>query len=703
MIHRSPRLLPALLLAAAVAPVPAGAQTSGSPAADTARTASDTLDALPLAPVEVTVLRTPEQGARVPYAVSALDREELARGRSGAFLEEALDGLAGVQVQNRFNYAVGERLAIRGFGSRAQFGIRGVKVLVDGIPATMPDGQSTLDHLDLGSLGRAEVLRGPGSALYGNGAGGVLAFRSRSPWEGDVRQELRTVGGSNGLLDLRSLTTGSVGSTGYLASISRFEWDGFRDNPVEGGSYGAADRIQLNTQLTRPLAGGEIRGTFNLLNLDAENPSSLDAETLAEGTPARGFAVRQGTGKEVSQRQGGLVWEGPVGSAGLEVAGWALTRSVLNPIPPSIIDLDRRAGGGRALLRGESGPLRWSAGAEAEFQRDDRRNFDNDGGEATALTLDQLERVRSTGAFGRLGWGVASGVELTGSLRYDRVRFEAEDRFFVGGDPDDSGSRTLDAWSPSVGITVEAAPGVRLWANLATALETPTTTELANRPDGSGGFNPGLDPARARTLEAGVRGAAAGGRLGWEVAAFQTRIDDELVPFEVPGAPGRTFFRNAGESSHEGLEAMVRARPAPGWELDGAWTWVDARYEDFVVEGTEFSGNRIPGLAPHRVEGDLTREGDDWFVTLEAEWTDEVPVDDANTATADAYTLVDLRAGLERVSVDRWDVSPFAAVTNLGDTRYVSAVTVNAFGGRYYEPGPGRMFTVGATVAWSRR
>ena len=152
--------------------------------------AQEPLDAvIPLDSMVVTVLRGTVALDRAPYAVSVSSGQALQLGNTGFSLDEALQGIPGLQVQNRYNYTVGERISIRGFGARSQFGARGIKILVDGIPATMADGQSTLDHLDIGSLGRAEVLRGPAAAIYGNGGGGVLSFETAAPPVVPVRLE----------------------------------------------------------------------------------------------------------------------------------------------------------------------------------------------------------------------------------------------------------------------------------------------------------------------------------------------------------------------------------------------------------------------------------------------------------------------------------------------------------------------------------
>lgn len=667
-----------------------------------AQVSPDSIRPLALDSVVVEVLRTPVVLGDAPFSISVLGRAELARGKSGASLEEALQGLPGVEVQNRFNYAVGEQVSIRGFGARAQFGLRGSEAVVDGIPATLPDGQSTLDHVAIGSLGRVEALRGPASAVWGNAAGGVLLFRSRPPPLAPFREEAEVVLGSDGLRRYQSTTGGTLGSTGYLLSLSRLGWDGFRTDPLGSGTYGAATRHHLNGFLTTEAAGGELRLTLNGLDLDAENPGSISDSVLALGDRrAHAFNVTQRTGKQVRQGQVGLAWRGDAGGLGLDLAGWGIRRSLENPIPPTIVELERRAGGLRATVSSSRDPagLEWSLGAEAQLQRDDRSNFENDAGRRGTLTLDQDEAVTGVAAFGQAGVGLGSRVDLTAGLRYDRIRFRVTDRLTTN-DPDDSGERTLDAWSPSVGLHLELLPWVSAYGNVATFFETPTTTELANRPSGAGGFNPGLEPERGVTVEAGVRGRTEGG-VAFEVAAFRTGLDDELVPFEVADSPGRTFFRNAGSSTRTGVELLAWAPLGPHLTGQLTYTGVRARFDRFTADGVDLGGKRIPGLAPNRIEALLTATWNGGFAELRSEYTDAVPADDANTAATAAHWLLDLRMGADPVRRSGLSVEPWAGITNLLDERYSASVTVNAFGGRYFEPGPGRSFYLGARIGFS--
>jgi len=691
------RTLPKLPLAALLClATPMAAQDPPTSGADTV--------ALP--GIDVQVLRTPATGAG-PYAATV--RTDVALRTLGAAinLDDALRAIPGVQIQNRNNYAVGERWIIRGFGARSQFGVRGIRLLVDGIPASLPDGQASLDHVDAATLERIEILRGPSAARFGNAAGGVVAIETRRPGAGRAA-ELRAGAGSDGLFSGAISLEDGTGSVPFRVTARRLESDGYRTDRNSGEPYGGVERWTITGRADADFAEGILTLSGSALDLDALNPGSLPLDQLdAEDRPAWGFNVASGTRKSIQQGQLGLRWRRPCDTpscGGLDVSAWAITRAIDNPIPGSVIDLERLAYGSRAEYRG-GGALRWSLGAEAQIQDDDRLNFENDGGERGALTLDQTERVTALSAFLQLvgGPGVpgmtagGTGWEVHGALRADRTQFEATDRFLQGGDPDDSGERTLTAVSPSIGLVVAPVDGVELFASAGSFFETPTTTELVNRPSGAGGLNPDLDPRRGWTAEAGVRAARVGRSwaLEGEVVGFGAWIRDELVSFEVPDDPGRSFFRNAGKARHRGVEAGARVTQlASGAVLRAAVTQLDARFRESADDPRGLAGNRIPGVAPTRV--DVTAELPVGSVRLGADLrhTGEIPVDDDGAAEAPSATTLDLRATAS-FDFGAGPVSPWLAVRNVTDESWVASVVPNAFGGRYFEPGPGRTLELG--------
>ena len=678
-------------------------QSDSLTAQDQRDTVSASDSVMQLDPILVRVLRAPA-GHGSPYSVAIAAGLELTRAHAGANLEESVRALPGVQIQNRFNMAVGERLSVRGHGARAQFGVRGVRVLVDGIPATMPDGQSTLDHLDLGGLTRVETLRGPAASLYGNAAGGVMHLRTldtTSPLGPATR--VRASAGSHGLLSLRGEVAGGGTGSAYRAAYSHLEYSGFRSDPVanDGSVYGGGRRSVLNFAWHAPLAGGTLRMVANGVDLSALNPGSLSESLLDEGDrQAYRFNVVSKTGKDLLQAHGGLGWSGWVASFVADVATWGVWRDVDNPIPGRIIDLERGAGGVRSLTTREIdtglGVLTIGAGLEYQIQLDNRENFGNDGGVKTELRLDQRERVQGTATYGQLRLDGAGGSFSTLlGLRYDRIAFKADDHFLADG-WDDSGSRVMSAVSPSFGLVARTGK-LELFGSIARSFETPTTSELANRVDGAGGINPELDPQRGLTTEGGAR--AQTGRASLEAVLFRSTLSDQLVPFEVPSEPGRTYYRNAGNSTHSGLELSMRALLSDALTLRFAYTRVNARFDDYTPDGSDYSGNRVPGLAPNRLDAVLSASRSAFFGELRGLYQGELPVDDAAQFTSPAFLVADLRMGLVDLGGGRSKFSPFVSITNLLDRRYNSSVVVNAFGGRYFEPGPGRAFSFGMEIS----
>jgi iron complex outermembrane receptor protein len=702
-----------------------------SPEKATAQAPSDSVPRYQLDSIVVSVLGAPVRVGESAYPISVVGRADLREGKSGMFLEEALQSLPGVQVQNRFNYAVGERISIRGFGSRAQFGVRGIHVVVDGIPATLPDGQSTLDHVDIGSLGRVEALRGPASALYGNASGGVLLFESEIAARTPLRQQATVVGGSDGLLRLQSITSGTVGGAGYLVSLDRLGYDGFRHfgtGGTTGASYGGATRTHLNARLVQQVAGGELGITLNQLDLESENPGSLNkAQIDADPNQIATIYDTFRTGKEVQQGQIGVTWRGSTGPYQTSAAVYGLSRDFSNPLPNDVADLDRRAGGGRltvgrATMSGSTG-FGLLTGVEYDFQDDDRREYTNSSGRPDVLQQNQNESVKRVGGFAQATLSFLDRVTLTGGARYDHASFEVVDLFPVtpGVNEDDSGRRDMNKLSPTVGAHVAVTPSIGVFANVATTFETPTTVELGNQENVSGGFNYQLEPMTGRTLEAGVRGTLQE-RVTFEVSVFGMQLENELLPFQ--NVDGLDFYRNVPKTARSGMDAIASARLFEFLSGQVSYTYTNATFEEATDRyGNDLADNKVPGLAPHQLQGSLRFSQGPWYLELGGEYVGEVAVNDRNclvvlvsgacpsgqSGFTEAYTLFGVRLGGIAIRVGRLEISPFAGLQNSFDETYVSSVVPNAFAFspnhttvRFYEPGPGRTFYLGGSVAVSR-
>ncbi len=660
-------------------------------------------------PIEVTATRAPREGFDLPLATAVV--ADIGRARPGISLAESLRPVPGLFVANRHNLSQGDRLSVRGLGARAAFGVRGVKVLLDGIPLTMPDGQSQLNNLDLGSTGRIEILRGPSSSLYGNAGGGVLAAHTQVPAEATWRVEPRLVAGSNGLFRAQTSLSGRAANTYAFASLYDLRSEGYRD-------HAAARARGLNALVGRTL-GPQVELTLLFHWYDAPylfNPSSLDAETArTRPRSVRGFVIGQGAAKKVRQGQGGMRLEyRPLHAPHHRTSSlvlYGVGRALKNPIPGRIIELDRRAGGVRTEHQFAWAGTRLIAGLDLDFQRDDRREFANEGVPEGVRVADdrvfglvqygagqvnQEEKVQSVGPFVSLEKDVGDALTATVGGRYDRYRFAVDDQ-----------SRDMDQFSPMAGVVYRLDPFSRWYAHVATAFQTPTTSELGNRPSGEGGFNPDLGPERVLGLETGLRRHLRRARLDLEVALYQLQIADALIPFQVESEDSEEiYFRNAGQARNRGLELSLSAVPLCGLRTSFAYTFGDYVFEDYEVEAAgglvQLAGNEVPGVPRHRLFAALSYDSPQGlFAEVELERVGRYWANDfngpppASDAAADAffnraYSRVDVRLGMEygRARV-------FLRVDNLLAARYNGSVVPNAFGSRFFEPAAGRRLHLG--------
>jgi iron complex outermembrane receptor protein len=674
-------------------------------------TARDTTRVTQLPEVQVTVTRTTEPLSRAPFATGVLDRDAFQRGQQTVGIDEALNNIPGVVVSNRYNFSLDQRISIRGFGSRSNFGVRGLKILLDGIPQTLPDGQSQLTNIEFADLERAEVLRGASSSLYGNASGGVIAFETERAAPGPFAQRVRVQAGDgdrNGdaFYKWQSWTSARSGDVSGTLSVSQFKADGFRQ-------HSAAELRQLNAGVDYVM-GGSTLGTVRLSLADdpqAENPGALTkAEYDANPELAAPSNVARGADKDAQQYQLALALQ-HFDDAGnqYDVSVFGVLRDLANPLaaPPDInpgptagtfVAIDRAVGGMRVSGNHRLGTAptapRLSAGADVQHMRDNRQNFVSDAGERTDVVfLDQTEKVTELGPFAQLQWSPAERLLLSGGARYDWVHFTLDDHY-LGDGFDDSGSRTMSAASGNVGASWSFGDGLVPYVNVSTSFETPTTTELVNQPDGSGGFNPDLGPQRAVNYEVGARGQPTP-HVTYSVALFIGRITDAIVQEGEIG--GRAFFGNAGKTHNDGAEVGLTVTPVTGLSVSGAYTYAHYRFASGDNEG-----NRLPGVPDHFWRlGLRTALPENFFLDADHTISSSVAADDANQIIVDSWGagVTNLRLGWQGV-VGQLQLGPFLGVNNLWDRQYVGSVTLNGLGGRVFEPAPRRVIYFGAEMGY---
>ena len=579
-----------------------------------------TLDlVLTIAPLAETVIvtRSDQQLSAVPQSVALVQRDQGEFAQRRASLDEALRGIPGLFVQNRRNYGLSAGIGLSIRAPQPRFGLRGLSIIQDGIPITTADGTTEPGNIDLGSVGRIDVVRGPSSVLYGNSAGGVISMETTFDTSRPLTITPDIQFGSHGYNRQQVRVDGGNNRTRFMASVSRFKTDGFRQN-------GAAEITQANTVVRHEVsASTEVRGVFNLYDAPfSESPSfvneadaradpvrSSSGDCLSGACLARGEALSRHWGEGTIQGQGGLTVEHRFSATQLfRATGWGMWRRLDAIGVFQNIELDRSGFGFRSEYLGGtqvgSAGVEWSAGFDLASQNDDLQEFDQvapsspDGDSTNGdLLVDQTEDVLSAGPFAQVTIVPNDRVALTAGVRWDYYDFSVGDRKLDDGDQ--SGDRTMDAVSPKIGATFAAAPGVNIFTNFATAYETPTTVELSNTPTGEGGFNQDLGPQDLRSFEVGARGLIEPARLRYEVAVYVSTVDNALVTFQNPLS--QDFFQNAGKSSRDGVELLLRWVPNSSFNARFAYTYQDFVFEEFKTDSDDFSGQAEPGAPPHRI------------------------------------------------------------------------------------------------------
>ncbi|GAB4469900.1 MAG: TonB-dependent receptor [Burkholderiaceae bacterium] len=670
-----------------------------------------------LDPIVVTATRTERNPLDVPASVDAVDRETLRDARLRVNLSESLGRVPGLVVLNRQNYAQDLQLSIRGFGSRSTFGVRGVRLYVDGIPATFPDGQGQVSHFPLNAAERIEVLRGPFSALYGNSSGGVVALTTELKPQ-PQRFEPTAAFGAHGTWRIGLNAVGGEAPYAFAVDMGRFRTDGERDH-----SAARRDTLSIRTAfLDSPL--GRARICLAALDMpDAQDPLGLRRDELeADPTQASPAALQFNTRKSTRHATVGADVESRLGgNAVLNTTAWLGRRSVTQfqaiptttqtPInhPGGVIDFDRNFGGADLRITWRGSTWTTSAGLALEREDEDRRGYQNFIGPAAApgavgvlgeLRRAEDNRIEAADVYAQTEARIGERWRLLAGVRAPQVRFRTRDRFLANGD--DSGSADYRAANPTAGLLYRATPRVAYYAAYGRGFETPTLNELAYRSDGSAGLNTGLRASRSHNVEVGAKFSIASALRG-ALAAFATRTDDDIVVRTNVG--GRSSFANVARTRRDGVEASVEWRPAGRLSMYASAAWIDARFDaDFLTCGPPpctvpalpvASGNTLPGVPARTAFVELKyRAG---WADLGAEWRAQSAlfVNDRNTDRAAGYGLLALSAA-RTLAIGSARPRVFARVDNVLDKRYVGSVIVNEGNGRFFEPAPGRTWLVGA-------
>ncbi len=655
-----------------------------------------------------------------PAAVTVVEGEDMRLATPRINLSESLNGVPGLQVQNRQNYAQDLQLSIRGFGSRSAYGIRGIRLYVDGIPATMPDGQGQTSNIDLSSVQNVEVLRGPFSALYGNSSGGVMNVTTETGRQPPTI-EASSYYGSFGSWRYGMKATGAMGDgtqagdVDYTVSTTRFTTHGFRDRS-------SAQKNLANAKLgVRLDDASKLSLIFNSVDIHANDPGGL-TESEWKANPQQSPRAEQfNTRKTIKQTQAGLRYERQLSEHDdLSVMMYAGERETTQyqsiPMAPQrdnpahaggVIVLQRHYQGidTRWTHRGELGvPVTFTTGLNYENMSENRKGYENyrlnngvpQFGVKGDLRRNERNLMWNADPYLQTQWQLTEKLSLDAGVRYSSVWFDSNDHYVTPGNRDDSGDASYHQWLPAGALKYAFTDAWNVYLAAGRGFETPTINELSYRPDGQSGLNFGLKPATNDTVEIGSKTRIGDGLL--TAALFQTDTDDEIVVATSGG--GRTTYKNAGKTRRQGAELSWDQRFAGNWRVNASWTWLDATYRSNVCKSGDCNGNRMPGIARNMGFASLGYVPDEgWYAGTDARYMGDIMADDQNTAKAPSYTVVGLNTGY-KFNYSNLTVDVFGRVDNLFDKEYVGSVIVNESNGRYYEPAPGRNYGVGVNLAW---
>lgn len=660
----------------------------------------DTVLLRQLAPVTVTATRLEINEKRLPAALTVLNGGRIQIGQPQLSMFESLGGVAGLFAQNPDNYTQDLRISIRGFGARAAFGIRGIRLYVDGIPESTPDGQADVDNLDMGAMQRLEVMRGPSSGLFGNAAGGVISLQTENAAQMPLAEVQGTVG-SYGLRSWRFKTGLQHKKLQMVFVATRNQSEGYRVNSrMESTILNLKLRYDFDS-LTRL----SVLANYGSSPI-ADDPGGLTLAQVAENRrQAHPNNLRFLAGESVTQGRIGITFEKTMGNHLIFVRAFGTKRDFANYLAFQAAGagtINRTFAGGSFQYQFSQKfdflSYRFRMGLDLESQGDTRRRFDNMTGVRGKLTFDQLESFKNIASYITQELSYKKITMLVG-LRSDVIRLKATDYFMSDGDQ--SGGRNYSRINPTLGLSWEVSPAVNLYSNLGSSFETPTMSELSNNPSGTGGFNPELNPQQALNYEIGAK-TYFGQRVRADLALFNIEVKDELVPYQITGQAGRVFYRNAGRSKRQGIEASLNAMLAKGLTLFSNYTYSDFTYREYQTSAGKFDGNVLPGIPKHAAQVELRYfMPSGLFAIAQVRHASQLYADDANAVTANGYSLLNLRLGGQK-TWRKFHIEPFVGVNNLLDETYFQNVQINASANRYFEPAQGRFWFGGLKVGVNR-
>ncbi|MBS0846772.1 TonB-dependent receptor [Citrobacter sp. JGM124] len=656
-----------------------------------------------------------------PAAVSVIDGDDMRFAAPRVNLSESLNAVPGLQIQNRQNYAQDLQLSVRGFGARSTFGVRGLRIYVDGIPSTMPDGQGQTSNIDINSINSIDVLRGPFSVLYGNASGGVINVSTQTGKAPPSIEASSYYGSSDSWhygLKASGATaeSGHAGNMDYVVSTNRFTTQGYRE-------HSAARKNLANAKLGFQLDEvSKLTLLLNSVDIKADDAGGLTSQEWHDNPRQSPRGEQYNTRKKTRQTQMGLRYERQLSEQDdLSIMAYAGERNTTQyqSIPANIQQIKpAHAGGVIALTRHYQGvdtrwthqgnvgvPVTFSTGLDYENMTESRKGYENfvliNSTPAYGVKGDLRRNERNTmwnlDPYLQTQWQLTDRLELDAGLRYSSVWFDSHDFYITPKNGDDSGSTRYHKLLPVGAVRYALTDAWNVYLSAGRGFETPTINELSYRPDDKSGLNINLQPATSNTVEIGSKARLGNGLVS--LTLFETNTDNEIVSAGNIG--GRTSYKNAGKTRRQGTELALDQQFDENWSLKAAWTWLKAEYLTDVCQDTNCNGNRIPGIARNMAYVSYSYAPEQgWYAGSDIRYMGDIMANDQNSAKAPAWTTVGLSSGY-KWSFNQIEMDLFGRIDNLFDRHYVGSVIVNEGMNRYYEPAPGRNYGIGLNVTWN--
>lgn len=678
---------------------------------------SDSESTVQLPTIKVEATRTDTTYMETPASIFRVDMPKNDQSAQ-VNLTEVVKGIPSVQLRNRENYAQDLQLSMRGFGARSTFGVRGIRLYTDGIPATMPDGQGQTSNIDLGSLSHLEVLTGPFSSLYGNSSGGAILATTREG-QGKDSIEMSYAGGSHNKNRAGIVLQGGAknqNEPSYIVSSSYFDTDGYRD-------HSGANKVLSNAKLTWNLDdGSKINWVTNYVKIDADDPGGLTrADWEKNPKQVAKNVLDYNARKTIDQTQTGLTWSKPLNDQNeLYAMTYIGQRQVTqyqsipdtvqkNPNTPyqagGVIDFKRDYYGadfrwtGKDLLPN----TQFSAGVAIDAMNEDRQGYQNfndagDKGIKGAVRRDERNTLWNVDPYLQASWSFLPTMRLDTGVRYSNVHYKSKDHYIVGLNGDNSGKTTYEEVLPSVALSWQIIPEVLAYASYAKGFETPTFTEMAYPAQG-GASTLDLKPSKSDNYELGLKSSNTLG--DFNLATFYIETKDDIVAAESMG--GRATFRNADKTLRKGVEFAWNKKLWKDLAVNASYAYLDATFDSKVPAVGKVAeipeGNAIPGIAKNQAFIGLAWQPEQGFYAgLDTQFMDKVYVNDINSDAAASYTVASIYTGYAWKHAD-WGINGFARVDNLFDKNYAGSVIVNEGSSRFFEPADGRNWSAGIKVS----